>query len=208
MKSYNHFSHDSENLLNEDLNRFVTKFRQHYRSGKKYSFREWMSIFSDLIEELEWHQIRVINEQILLPSRCDKTREKHQIHFSQKNPAWKLQLQRVTALVPLTAYAHSQLVMPPVLPAPALRAVRRPMQLMSLLLAPINWQSPSGGIYPTNSHLISHLMVGLEIMEGHKCRGGAPVKNQLKPFFTEIRPSEPASTQEFEQVSKKVKIHY
>jgi len=48
----------------------------------------------------------------------------------------------------------------------------------------------------------------LEIMVGQTCEGGAPVKNQLKPFFTEIRPSEPLSIQGSEQVSKKVKIHY
>jgi hypothetical protein len=53
MKSYNRFSEETENLLNEDLNKFLAKFRQYYRSGRKYSFREWMSIFSDLIEELE-----------------------------------------------------------------------------------------------------------------------------------------------------------
>tara|TARA_R100000030_G_scaffold100999_1_gene95676 strand:- start:2111 stop:2272 length:162 start_codon:yes stop_codon:yes gene_type:complete len=53
MKSYNHFSHTTENLVTEDLNRFVTKFKRYYRSGRKYSFREWMDIFSDLIEELE-----------------------------------------------------------------------------------------------------------------------------------------------------------
>ena len=99
MKSYNHFSHDSENLLNEDLNRFVTKFRQHYRSGKKYSFREWMSIFSDLIEELEWHQIRILKKKILLTSRCDKTREIYQIHFSQKNPVAKIAFAGVASLI-------------------------------------------------------------------------------------------------------------
>jgi len=53
MKSYNHFSNETQNLLNEDLNRFTTKFRKYYRSGRKYSFREWVNIFADLIEELE-----------------------------------------------------------------------------------------------------------------------------------------------------------
>ena len=53
MKSYNHFSRRSDNLVTEDLNGFITKFRQHYRSGRKYSFREWMTIFADLIEELD-----------------------------------------------------------------------------------------------------------------------------------------------------------
>ena len=53
MKSYNHFSHESQNLLTEDLNRFVTRFRQYFRSGKKYSFREWMNEVGELMDELD-----------------------------------------------------------------------------------------------------------------------------------------------------------
>jgi predicted DNA-binding protein (UPF0278 family) len=53
MKTYNRFSQESENLINEDLNKFLNKFRQQYRSGRKYSFREWLDVFSDLIEELD-----------------------------------------------------------------------------------------------------------------------------------------------------------
>ena len=88
---------EESGLLEEDLNRFTTMFRQYYRSGRKYSFREWMSIFSDLIEELEWHQIRLLKEKILSTSRRDKTRESYQIHFSQKNPLTKIAFAEVAS---------------------------------------------------------------------------------------------------------------
>ena len=53
MKPYNHFRKDTDILIKEDLNKFISKFRRYYLSGRRYSFREWFSIFSDLIEELE-----------------------------------------------------------------------------------------------------------------------------------------------------------
>jgi hypothetical protein len=53
MESFRHFSKKSDKLITEDLNKFISKFRRYYLSGRRYSFREWFSIFSDLIEELE-----------------------------------------------------------------------------------------------------------------------------------------------------------
>ena len=53
MKTYNHFTLESEAILNEDINKFLIQFRQHYRSGRKYSFKEWLSLMSDMVEDLD-----------------------------------------------------------------------------------------------------------------------------------------------------------
>ena len=43
----------TESHLKEDMNLFMRHFRENIRSGKRYSFREWISIFSDLLDELD-----------------------------------------------------------------------------------------------------------------------------------------------------------
>jgi len=45
-----------EFLLNEgssDLPQFQREFNRYYRSGKKLSFKEWMSVMSDLLNILD-----------------------------------------------------------------------------------------------------------------------------------------------------------
>lgn len=53
MKTYNDFADNADDFISEDLNKFLYKFRQYYRSGQKYSFREWIHAFDDLIHELD-----------------------------------------------------------------------------------------------------------------------------------------------------------
>ena len=38
--------------MNEDINSFITKLRRLYYTGKKLSFREWLDVFEDLLDEL------------------------------------------------------------------------------------------------------------------------------------------------------------
>ncbi len=38
--------------LNEDVNRFITKFRRMYLSGKLMKFRDWIGEMDDLLDEL------------------------------------------------------------------------------------------------------------------------------------------------------------
>lgn len=42
----------NENILSENPNRFITKFRKLYYSPKQMRFREWLIEFEELIEEL------------------------------------------------------------------------------------------------------------------------------------------------------------
>ena len=42
-----------EQLVKEDLNSFYSKLRKHYRSGKRYSFNEWVKVMMDLLNELD-----------------------------------------------------------------------------------------------------------------------------------------------------------
>lgn len=38
--------------IKEDINKFISKFRRHYYSGRKLTFREWMKKTEKLIDEL------------------------------------------------------------------------------------------------------------------------------------------------------------
>ena len=38
--------------INEDINSFITKLRRLYYTGKKLSFKEWLDVFEDLLDEL------------------------------------------------------------------------------------------------------------------------------------------------------------
>ena len=42
-----------ENLLNEELNSFLFKFRKLYLSGKVMKFKDWLIEVEDLIDELK-----------------------------------------------------------------------------------------------------------------------------------------------------------
>jgi len=48
------FNEDSKvnTLLNENFSSFTIKFRKYYVSSKPYTFKEWLSIFSSLMEEI------------------------------------------------------------------------------------------------------------------------------------------------------------
>ena len=39
--------------LNEDINRFISKFRRMYLSGKLMKFREWIDVMDDLLDDLD-----------------------------------------------------------------------------------------------------------------------------------------------------------
>jgi hypothetical protein len=43
----------AEGNLKEDINRFYSRLRTEYRSGKRYSFKEWISVLRDLMDELD-----------------------------------------------------------------------------------------------------------------------------------------------------------
>lgn len=38
--------------LNEDINKFISRFRRMYLSGKLMKFRDWIDVMDDLIDEL------------------------------------------------------------------------------------------------------------------------------------------------------------
>lgn len=38
--------------LNEDINRFISKFRRMYLSGRLMKFREWIDVMDDLLDDL------------------------------------------------------------------------------------------------------------------------------------------------------------
>ena len=42
-----------EQFMKEDINSFYSKLRKHYRSGKRYSFNEWIKVMMDLLDELD-----------------------------------------------------------------------------------------------------------------------------------------------------------
>ena len=39
--------------LNEDINRFISKFRRMYLSGRLMKFREWIDVMDDLLDDLD-----------------------------------------------------------------------------------------------------------------------------------------------------------
>lgn len=43
----------AEGNLKEDINRFYSRLRTEYRSGRRYSFKEWISVLRDLMDELD-----------------------------------------------------------------------------------------------------------------------------------------------------------
>ncbi len=48
------FDDDSKvnSLLNENFSSFTVKFRRYYVSSKPYTFKEWLSVFSSLMDEI------------------------------------------------------------------------------------------------------------------------------------------------------------
>jgi hypothetical protein len=55
-KSFRDFcsGNDSSDLpLEESYNKFLTDFRRLCNSGKRYSFKEWLGVFSDLIDDID-----------------------------------------------------------------------------------------------------------------------------------------------------------
>ena len=40
------------NPINEDINKFISKIRKNYYSGKKLTFREWMKKTEEILDEL------------------------------------------------------------------------------------------------------------------------------------------------------------
>ena len=52
-KTYNEFVNDDElNLLNENYEKFIVKFRRHYRTGTLLTFRQWLNVVGDLLDEI------------------------------------------------------------------------------------------------------------------------------------------------------------
>jgi hypothetical protein len=51
MKDFNEFQ--SNTHLNEDINQFVLKFKKYYREGKVMSFKNWLKVMEELLDELQ-----------------------------------------------------------------------------------------------------------------------------------------------------------
>ena len=52
-KSFRNFVNAQERqLLNENYEKFVVKFRRYYRTGQLLTFREWINIVGDLLDTL------------------------------------------------------------------------------------------------------------------------------------------------------------
>ena len=43
----------AEANLKEDINKFYSRLRTEYRSGRRYNFKEWISVVRDMIDELD-----------------------------------------------------------------------------------------------------------------------------------------------------------
>lgn len=39
-------------LIKEDFNRFIWDFRNHYQSGRVYTFKKWLEVVEDLLDEI------------------------------------------------------------------------------------------------------------------------------------------------------------
>ena len=52
-KSFKEFVNADElNLLSENYENFIIKFRRYYRTGQKQTFRQWLNIVGELLDEL------------------------------------------------------------------------------------------------------------------------------------------------------------
>jgi hypothetical protein len=49
-KSFDRLKH---NLNESKINTFITKFRRYYISGKLLSFKDWLKVMEELIDELD-----------------------------------------------------------------------------------------------------------------------------------------------------------
>lgn len=43
----------AEGNLKEDINKFYSRLRTEYRSGRRYNFKEWISVVRDMMDELD-----------------------------------------------------------------------------------------------------------------------------------------------------------
>ena len=43
----------AEANLKEDINKFYSRLRTEYRSGRRYNFKEWISVVRDMMDELD-----------------------------------------------------------------------------------------------------------------------------------------------------------
>jgi len=43
---------EQEEYVKEDINRFFSKFRMEYRSARRYSFKEWVNVMMDMLDEI------------------------------------------------------------------------------------------------------------------------------------------------------------
>ena len=49
---YQKLHNTKECFVKEDLNKFYSKTRTAYRSGKRYTFKEWISVMVEIMDEL------------------------------------------------------------------------------------------------------------------------------------------------------------
>jgi len=55
-KSFTNFSSQEKSssyILDESVGQFLQDFKRLYNSGKKYSFKQWLGVFSSLIDEID-----------------------------------------------------------------------------------------------------------------------------------------------------------
>jgi len=50
---YQRHNQNEDEFVIEDINSFNSKLRKEYRSGKRYSFKEWIKVMMDLLDELD-----------------------------------------------------------------------------------------------------------------------------------------------------------
>jgi len=50
---YQRQNQNEDEFVIEDINSFNSKLRKEYRSGKRYSFKEWIKVMMDLLDELD-----------------------------------------------------------------------------------------------------------------------------------------------------------
>ena len=50
---YQRQNQNEDEFVIEDINSFNSKLRKEYRSGKRYSFKEWVKVMMDLLDELD-----------------------------------------------------------------------------------------------------------------------------------------------------------
>lgn len=52
IRTHNRNTNQSPHYIKEDINRFIWDFRNYYQSGRVYTFKQWLKILEDMLDEI------------------------------------------------------------------------------------------------------------------------------------------------------------